>query len=283
MVVDEQHRFGVEQRASLEEYKNPKKILQNSHGEIRVPHVLNMSATPIPRSLALTIFGDQDISVLNEYPVGRKPIFTKVIREQEREEMYRFIEEEVKNGRQVYWISPLVEESETLDVASATQTFELLGLIFPGISVGLIHGKMSGKEKDAIMQDFYENKIQILSSTSVVEVGVNNPNATIICIEAAERFGLSQLHQFRGRVGRGEHQSYCYLFTTKEYKNDRLRAMEKTNDGFELAEIDLELRGPGEVYGVRQSGVPDMKFADLLDVDLIASVRDDIEKLLAKK
>jgi ATP-dependent DNA helicase RecG len=132
---------------------------------------------------------------------------------------------------------------------------------------------MSGKEKDRIMQEFYENKIQILSSTSVVEVGVNNPNATIICIEAAERFGLSQLHQFRGRVGRGEYQSYCYLFTTKEYKSDRLKAMEKTNDGFELSEIDLELRGPGEVYGVRQSGVPDMHFADLRDVDFIAEVR----------
>lgn len=161
-----------------------------------------MSATPIPRSLALTLYGDQDISVLNEYPEGRKPIHTKVVRENQREEVYRFIEEEVKNGRQVYWISPLVEESETLDVASATQTFELLELVFPNFQIGLIHGKMSGKEKDAIMQDFYENKIQILSSTSVVEVGVNNPNATIICIEASERFGLSQLHQFRGRVGR---------------------------------------------------------------------------------
>lgn len=282
VVVDEQHRFGVEQRKALEKYCSLGfcKNSENSKKTGIIPHVLNMSATPIPRSLAMTMYGDQDISVLNEYPAGRKAIHTRVVKDFEREEMYRFIEEEVKNGRQVYWISPLVEESETLDVASATQMFELLEAVFPNFSVGLIHGKMSGKEKDAIMQDFYDNKIQILSSTSVVEVGVNNPNATIICIEAAERFGLSQLHQFRGRVGRGEHQSYCYLFTTKEYKSERLRAMEKTNDGFELAEIDLELRGPGEVYGVRQSGVPDLKFADLRDVDAIAEVREDIEEYL---
>lgn len=158
-----------------------------------------------------------------------------------------------------------------------------LSSIFPNLTIGLIHGKMSGKEKDRVMQEFYENKIHILSSTSVVEVGVNNPNASIICIEAAERFGLSQLHQFRGRVGRGEHQSYCYLFTTKEYKSERLRAMEQTNDGFELAEIDLELRGPGEVYGVRQSGVPDFHFADLRDMNLISEIREDIEEWMKEK
>jgi ATP-dependent DNA helicase RecG len=212
-----------------------------------------MSATPIPRSLALTLYGDQDISVLNEYPVGRKPIHTKVVREDRRHEVYNWIAEEVKNGRQVYWISPLVEESETLDIASATNMRDVLTGIFPDLHIGLIHGRMSGREKDTIMREFYENTIHILSSTSVVEVGVNNPNATIICIEASERFGLSQLHQFRGRVGRGEHQSYCYLFTTKEYKSERLKAMEETNDGFVLSEKDLELRGPGEVYGVRQS------------------------------
>lgn len=161
-----------------------------------------MSATPIPRTLALTIYGDQDVSVLDEYPAGRKPIHTRVIREEQRIEVYRFVEEEVRQGRQVYWISPLVEESETLEVASAVEMQVTLSSVFPKLSIGLIHGKMSGKEKDRIMQEFYENKIQILSSTSVVEVGVNNPNATIMCIEAAERFGLSQLHQFRGRVGR---------------------------------------------------------------------------------
>lgn len=274
VVVDEQHRFGVEQRKILEEYCSRSKI---------VPHRLNMSATPIPRTLALTIYGDQDVSVLDEYPIWRKPIHTRVIKEEQRVEMYRFIEEEVKQWRQVYWISPLVEESETLEVASAVEMQVTLSAIFPKLTIGLIHGKMNGKEKDRIMQEFYENKIHILSSTSVVEVGVNNPNATVMCIEGAERFGLSQLHQFRGRVGRGQDQSYCYLFTTKEYKTDRLRAMEQTNDGFELAEIDLELRWPGEVYGVRQSGVPDFHFADLRDVNLISEIREDIEEWMKWK
>jgi ATP-dependent DNA helicase RecG len=274
VVVDEQHRFWVEQRKILEEYCSRSKI---------VPHRLNMSATPIPRTLALTIYGDQDVSVLDEYPAGRKPIHTKVIREDQRIEVYRFIEEEVRQWRQVYWISPLVEESETLEVSSATEMQITLSTVFPKLSIGLIHGKMSGKEKDRIMQEFYENKIHILSSTSVVEVWVNNPNATVMCIEAAERFGLSQLHQFRGRVGRGDDQSYCYLFTTKEYKTDRLKAMEKTGNGFELAEIDLELRGPGEVYGVRQSGVPDFYFADLRDVNLISEIREDIEEWMKWK
>ncbi len=274
VVVDEQHRFWVEQRKVLEEYCSRSKI---------VPHRLNMSATPIPRTLALTIYGDQDVSVLDEYPAGRKPIHTRVIKEEQRIEVYRFVEEEVRQGRQVYWISPLVEESETLEVASAVEMQVTLSSVFPKLSIGLIHGKMNGKEKDRIMQEFYENKIQILSSTSVVEVGVNNPNATIMCIEAAERFWLSQLHQFRGRVGRGDDQSYCYLFTTKEYKTDRLRAMEKTGDGFELAEIDLELRWPGEVYGVRQSGVPDFHFADLRDVGLISEIREDIEEWIKWK
>jgi len=264
VVVDEQHRFGVEQRKTLEEYC--------SHSVI-IPHRLNMSATPIPRSLAMTLYGDQDISVLDEYPAGRLPIHTRVVKEEKRGEVYRWVDEEVRSGRQVYWISPLVEESDTLDIASATDMQEVLSGIFPHLTIGLIHGKMTGKEKDRIMQEFYENKIHILSSTSVVEVGVNNPNATVMCIEAAERFGLSQLHQFRGRVGRGNSQSYCYLFTTKEYKSDRLKAMEETNDGFELAQIDLDLRGPGEVYGVRQSGVPDMHFADLRDTDMIANIR----------
>lgn len=269
VVVDEQHRFWVEQRKTLEDYC--------SHSVI-VPHRLNMSATPIPRSLALTLYGDQDISVLDEYPAGRKPIHTRVVKEERRVEVYRWVDEEVKSGRQVYWISPLVEESDTLDIASATNMQEVLSGIFPHLSIWLIHGKMSGKEKDRIMQEFYENKIHILSSTSVVEVWVNNPNATVMCIEASERFWLSQLHQFRGRVGRGNDQSYCYLFTTKEYKSDRLRAMEETNDGFELAQIDLDLRWPGEVYGVRQSWVPDMHFADLRDTDLIAHIREDIEE-----
>lgn len=236
-----------------------------------------MSATPIPRTLALTLYGDQDISVLDEYPRGRKPIHTKIVPSSHREEVYRFIREIVREGQQVYWISPLVTESLTLDVASATATRDMLRDIFPEYTIGLIHGKMSGKEKDRIMQEFYDNTLQILSSTSVVEVGVDNPNASVICIEAAERFGLSQLHQLRGRVGRSDIQSYCYLFTSQDTRTERLRAMEETNDGFRLAEIDLDLRGPGEVYGVRQSGIPDLHFADLRDIDLIAEIREEIE------
>ncbi len=350
VVVDEQHRFWVEQRKLLEEYISPQPSPKgegvglfplsegegiNGWGGI-VPHRLNMSATPIPRTLALTLYGDQDVSVLDEYPVGRKPIHTRVVREDQRIEMYRFIEEEVRQWRQVYWISPLVDgtrKSESVDenkknggsggetvwtkkknstwsaeregvsfltpetfdtfgyksmesvskenaadIASAVEMQITLSSVFPKLTIGLIHGKMSGKEKDRVMQEFYGNKIHILSSTSVVEVGVNNPNASIICIEAAERFGLSQLHQFRGRVGRGDDQSYCYLFTTKEYKTDRLKAMEKTNDGFELAEIDLELRWPGEAYGVRQSWVPDLHFADITDFWLVSEIREDIEE-----
>ncbi|MDD2487759.1 MAG: ATP-dependent DNA helicase RecG [Candidatus Gracilibacteria bacterium] len=278
VIIDEQHRFGVEQRKFLEEYYS-----QESK-EIGVfPHNLNMTATPIPRTLALTIYGDQDISVLSEYPAGRLPIHTRVIRDEDREKMYMFIEEEIKAGRQIYWISPLVTESETLDIANATQMQEFLQNIFPGIRVGLLHGKMKPKEKDRIMEEFMNNEIKILSSTSVVEVGVNNRNATVMCIEASERFGLSQLHQFRGRVGRAEHQSYCYLFTTKEYKEKRLKAMEDTNDGFELSEIDLELRGPGEVYGIRQSGIEEFRIANLSDFELISEIREDIETNLGLK
>lgn len=280
VVVDEQHRFWVEQRKALEEYCS-KPQSENNDKHI-LPHRLNMSATPIPRTLALTLYGDQDISVLDEYPAWRLPIHTRVVKEEQRVEMYRFIDEQLNEWRQAYWISPLVEESETLDIASAVNMQEILMGVFPQRTIWLIHGKMSGKEKDSIMQDFYENKIHILSSTSVVEVGVNNPNATIICIEASERFWLSQLHQFRWRVGRWNHQSYCYLFTTKEYKSERLRAMEQTNDGFELAEIDLELRGPGEVYGVRQSWVPDLHFASLTDTNLIAEIRADIEEWMKR-
>lgn len=271
VIVDEQHRFGVNQRKSLETYFS-------LSGKV-FPHVLNMTATPIPRTLALTLYGDQDLSILNEYPASRKPIHTGVVRDDERESVYRMIENEMRQGRQVFWISPLVEESETLDIANAVNTAETLQLVFPEKNVGLVHGRLKPKEKDAVMQDFFEGKIDILSSTSVVEVGVNNPNATVICIEAAERFGLSQLHQFRGRVGRGEHQSYCYLFTSKSYVGERLKAMEQSNDGFELSEIDLELRGPGEVYGVRQSGLPEFKIADIKDLELVAEIREDIENL----
>ncbi|PID87545.1 ATP-dependent DNA helicase RecG [Candidatus Gracilibacteria bacterium] len=276
VIIDEQHRFGVKQREFLE------KGILNSSGIL--PHVLNMTATPIPRTLALTLYGDQDLSVISEYPKGRKEIYTKVSKnENQRKQIELFIRNELEKGRQVFWISPLVEESEKIDLANAINTYESLVDIFSPFSVGLLHGKMKAKEKQSIMKDFSDNKIQILSSTSVVEVGIDIPNASIICIEGAERFGLSQLHQFRGRVGRGSYQSYCYLFPSKGNSTERLKAMERTNNGFELSEIDLELRGPGEVYGVKQSGVPDLKIAEITDLQLISQIREDIVELFEKK
>lgn len=277
VIIDEQHRFWVEQRKVLEKYAS------EEEWKTFFPHSLNMTATPIPRTLSLTVHGDQDLSIISEYPVGRKPIWTRVAKDYQREEIYRFVKEEVTNGRQVYWISPLVEDSEKLEVASVTQTWENLKLDFPEFRIWLLHGKMKPKDKEQIMNDFVSWKIDILSSTSVVEVWVNNPNATIICIEAAERFWLSQLHQFRWRVWRWNDQSYCYLFTTNSYIGQRLKAMEQTNDWFELSEMDLELRWPGEVYGVKQSWLPDFKIADLKDLELISEIRDDIEKWIESK
>lgn len=274
VVIDEQHRFWVEQRKVLENH------VWEDGEKTFFPHNLNMTATPIPRTLSLTIYWDQDLSIISEYPAWRKTIWTKVVKDHNRTEIYRFVQEEIKNGRQVYWISPLVEDSEKLEVASATQMYKNLSIDFPKLKIGLLHWKMKPKEKDFIMKDFIDWKIDILSSTSVVEVWVNNPNATIICIEASERFWLSQLHQFRWRVGRWEWQSYCYLFTTKDYVGERLRAMEKTNNWFELSEMDLELRWPWEVYWVRQSWVPDFKIASLKDLELISEIREDIEKYL---
>ena len=189
---------------------------------------------------------------------------------------------ELEKWRQVFWVSPLVEESEKMDLANAVSTYESLVDIMSPFRVGLIHGKMKAKEKEAIMKEFVENKIQVLSSTTVIEVGVDVPNATIMCIEWAERFGLSSLHQIRGRVGRGKHQSYCYLFPTTWNNTDRLKAMEQTNNGFELSEIDLEIRGPWEVYWVRQSGLPDLKIADITDLQLVSQIREDIEEMFEK-
>jgi ATP-dependent DNA helicase RecG len=276
VVVDEQHRFWVKQREVLEKWFGNKTWI--------VPHNLNMTATPIPRTLALTLYWDQDLSIISQYPKGRKDIYTKVAKNEiQRHEIENFVRAELEKWRQVFWISPLVEESEKIDLANAVHVFENLEAIYQEFNVWLLHGKMKAKEKDAIMKDFAENKIQILSSTSVVEVWVNVPNATIMCIEWAERFWLSQLHQFRWRVGRWAYQSYCYLFPSKWNYTDRLKAMETTNNGFELAEIDLEIRWPGEVYWVRQSWVPDLKVADLKDLELISQIREDIEELFEKK
>lgn len=270
VIIDEQHRFWVKQREILEKYSN----------SWFFPHSLNMTATPIPRTLALTLYWDQDLSIINEYPVWRKTIFTKVASsDNERHGIELFVRNQIESWRQVFWISPLVQESEKIDLANAISTYESLTEIFSPFKVWLLHGKMKPSEKAEIMKQFENNEIQILSSTSVVEVWVNIPNATIMCIEWAERFWLSQLHQFRGRVWRWEYQSYCYLFPSNWYKTDRLKAMEKTNNWFELAEIDLELRWPGEVYWVRQSWEVEFKIADVKDLELVSQIREDIEEL----
>lgn len=279
VIIDEQHRFWVKQRDSLEQkFKFDKKS-----EKAKYPHVLNMTATPIPRTLALTLYWDQDLSIINEYPKGRKEIFTKVCRtEDQREQVHLFIRNELEKGRQVFRISPLVEASEKMDLSNAIDTYESLVNIFYPFKVGLVHWKMKPKEKDEIMEQFAKNETQVLSATSVVEVWINVPNSTIMCIEWAERFWLSQLHQFRGRVWRWGHQSYCYLFPTTWNKTDRLSAMERTNNGFELSEIDLEIRGPWEVYWVRQSWVPDLKLADLKDLEMVSQIREDIEEIFKK-
>jgi ATP-dependent DNA helicase RecG len=265
VVIDEQHRFGVAQRDRL-----------ISKG---TPHVLQMTATPIPRTLAIVAFGDQDLSVLTELPPGRKKIHTKVVPPSSRTQVELFLESEVKKGRQGFVICPLVAESEKSEAKAATEEYNRLTEEMPNLRFGLLHGKMKPAEKDAVMQQFQNREFDFLVSTSVVEVGVDVPNATIMLIEGAERFGLAQLHQFRGRVGRGEHQSYCFLFPT-ENVTERLRAMENEHDGFRLAEIDMHLRGPGEIFGIRQSGIPDMKMASITDPRLVADARKAAEEFL---
>ena len=270
VIIDEQHRFGVKQREVL--------MKQGS------PHVLNMTATPIPRTLALVAYGDQDLSVINEMPPGRMPIETKIVPPEHRQQVYQFLDGRIEKGEQVYVICPLIDDSDVLEVKSVTREFERLEARFPNRKVGLLHGKMKPEEKEAVMQAFKDNKINILVSTSVIEVGVDVPNATIMLIEGADRFGLSQLHQFRGRVGRGKVQSYCFLYTdsTSEQTVTRLRAMTEHTDGFMLAEIDLKLRGPGEVYGIRQSGMPDLKVANLMNGILLDRVRKAAEAFVDK-
>jgi ATP-dependent DNA helicase RecG len=260
-VIDEQHRFGVGQRSALRAKGNN-------------PHLLVMTATPIPRSLALTLYGDLDLSVMDEMPVGRQPISTHVIRPQERERAYSLVRSQIMAGKQAFIVYPLIEESEKLEtVKAAVDDHERLSNdIFSDLKVGLLHGKMKPEEKDRIMTDFRDGIYQILVSTTVIEVGVDVPNATVILIEGANRFGLAQLHQLRGRVGRGGGESFCLLIPDHEdaAENERLQVMTETSDGFKLAEMDLKLRGPGEFLGTRQSGFAgSLKMASLTDIALI--------------
>lgn len=254
VITDEQHRFGVRQRGKL-----------SSKGES--PDILVMTATPIPRTLALILYGDLDISIIDELPPGRQPIETIAVEKKKRDKVYNsLVRREVDKGRQVYIVCPLVEESETLDITSATETAEEIKRdFFPDLRVGLLHGKMKPSEKDAIMTAFKNHELDILVSTTVIEVGVNVPNSTLMIIENAERFGLAQLHQLRGRVGRGKHQSYCVLIygSNSEVCRKRMSIMEETNDGFKISEKDLEIRGPGEFFGTMQHGVPELKVANL--------------------
>lgn len=268
-IIDEQHRFGVKQRNTLKSYGTP--------------HLLSMTATPIPRTLAITIYGDQDLSIIDEMPKGRIEIITRHVPEKKRIDAYRWVEDQVLKGRQVFVICPLIEESETMELKAVYTEYEYLKEhIFPTLKIALLHGKMKQAEKDEIMEKFKNNETNILVSTSVIEVGIDIPNASIMIIEGAERFGLSQLHQFRGRVGRGTCQSYCFLFTNSlsEEGLTRMKSMEKHSSGFKLSEIDLNLRGPGEVYGVKQSGIPDLKMASLTDYKMIELARNEAIKII---
>ena len=269
-IIDEEHRFGVEQR---------RKLLQG------VPDTLVMSATPIPRSLALTLYGDLELSIIDELPPGRQPIKTRLVNDAKRRDVYRFAWGEIQKGRQVYLVTPLIEDSEALEhIVSTTQMFEDLKVIMPaGCRIEMLHGKMLGTEKDEVMERFRRREFDMLVSTTVIEVGVDIPNASVMIIENAERFGLSQLHQLRGRVGRGEHESYCILVAGDRSKKTqhRLEVIEKYTDGFVIAEKDLELRGPGEIRGTRQSGLADLVLGDLSqDTDIIEKSRDLAKRML---
>lgn len=301
VIIDEQHRFGVRQRAQLLAQKK----------EIGfIPHLLSMSATPIPRTLTLTIFGDLDLSIINEMPTGRKPIITKIVSPSNRDKAYAFIRGQVKNGRQVFVICPRIEKTEVeepgaeikdrraelwADVKNVTEEFEKLSKkVFPDLRVEMLHGKLPAKDKIEVMRKFSSggespsgvqtDRIDILVSTSVIEVGVDVPNATIMMIESSDRFGLAQLYQFRGRVGRGEHQSFCFLFTESSSKSteNRLKALIEAKNGFELAEMDLKLRGPGEFLGRSQTGMPDIAMRALQNMELIKEGRVAAEMVLAK-
>lgn len=305
VIVDEQHRFGVEQRAALQ-----KKVLRLEDGSpATVPHLLSLTATPIPRTLALTIYGDLDISLLDEIPKGRQEIITRIVAPASRQKAYEFISQQVKAGRQVFVICPRIEPSDKClvisdqgprlltnhlslitsrswdDVKAVKEEYEKLSKkFFPDLKIAMLHGQLKSKEKEKIMLDFKNSQTDILVSTSVVEVGIDVPNATVMIIEGAERFGLAQLHQFRGRVGRGPHQSYCLLFTDSNSRQThaRLKALLTCKNGFELAEKDLAIRGPGEFFGTRQWGLPDLSMASLTDMELIKQVRLEAVRVLQK-
>ena len=275
-IIDEQHRFGVEQRSKLWKKNDIP------------PHILVMTATPIPRTLAMSLYGDLDISVIDELPPGRKPIQTVHRYDSNRLKVWKFIKDEIAKGRQIYIVYPLIQESETMDYKDLMDGYESISRDFPlpQYSISIVHGKMKPADKDAEMKRFAEGKTNIMVATTVIEVGVNIPNASVMVIESAERFGLSQLHQLRGRVGRGAEQSYCILMTSFKLSNDskiRLETMCKTNDGFEIAEVDLKLRGPGDIMGKQQSGVLQLQIADLVrDKDILLVARNEALKLLKK-
>jgi len=290
VIIDEQHRFGVNQRQAL---------LQTPNSKLQTPHLLSMTATPIPRTLMLTIYGDLDISILNEMPKNRQKIITEIILPANRKKTYDFIRQEIQNGRQAFVVCPRIEsqnqesslhpeleprgiKNQENEVKAAKEEYKKLSEeIFPDLKIAMLHGKLKPKEKENIINDFKNNRINILVSTSIIEVGIDIPNATIMMIEGPERFGLAQLHQFRGRIGRDSHQSYCFLMTESENQaeNERLAAIVKSENGFQLAERDLQLRGPGEFLGTGQSGIPDMAFASFSDIFLIQETRDLAIKL----
>ena len=270
-IIDEQHRFGVAQR---------QKLLAKAH---TMPHLLSMTATPIPRSLQLTIFGELSVSILDELPAGRQPITTKIVAQNGQEQMWRNIEHEIEQKHQVYYICKKIDESKASELSSVKKERDRIAKRYKQYHVGLLHGKMKPNEKDLVMSDFASGKIDILVSTTVVEVGVNVPNATVMVIADADQYGLSQLHQLRGRVGRGSAESYCYLINSKDSPTRRLREIETSQDGFYLAEVDLKLRGPGEIYGSLQHGALDLRIATITDTKLVHKASQLVDDFIKQK